>query len=59
VGVILHNLGFLHLLEKGEGNLQLDRKIMKALGSEGVNVEEFLIDTSKSRTKSSYALPQK
>ena len=56
VGVILHKLGFLHPLGKGGGNLQLDRTIMKALGSEGVNVEEFLVDTSKSRTKSSYAL---
>ena len=33
VGVFLHKLGFLHLLEKGGGNLQLDKKIMKALGS--------------------------
>ena len=59
VGVILDKLEFLHLLEKGGGNLQLDRKIMKALGFEGVNVEEFLVDTSKSRTKSSFALPLK
>jgi len=56
VRVILHKLRFLHLLEKGGGNFQLDRKIMKALRSEGVNVEEFLIDTSKSRMKSSYTL---
>ena len=46
VGVILHKLGFLHLLKKGGGNLQLDRQIMKALGSEGVNVEEFLVNLS-------------
>ena len=57
VGVILHKLGFLHFLEKGGGNLQLDRKIIKAPGSEGVNMEEFLVDTSKSTMKSSYALP--
>jgi len=41
MGVILHKLGFLHLLEKGGRILQLDRQTMKALGSEGVNVEEF------------------
>ena len=57
LGVIIHKLGFLHLLEKGGGIPRLDRQIMKALGSEGVNVEEFLIDISKSKMKSSYALP--
>jgi len=57
VGVILHKLVFLHLLEKGRSILQLDRQIMKDLGSEGVNVEEFLIDVSKLKMKSSYALP--
>jgi len=41
VGVILHKLGLQHLSVKGEGIPQLDRQIMKALGSEGVNVEEF------------------
>ena len=57
VGVILHKLRFLHILEKGGGIPQLDRQIMKALGYEGVNVEEFLIDVSKLKMKSSYALP--
>ena len=55
VGVILHKLGLLHLLVKGGGIPQLDRQIMKALGYEGVNVEEFLVDIFKSKTKSSYA----
>jgi len=58
VGVIVHKLGFLHLLKKG-GISQLDRQIMKALGSEGVNVKEFLVDIFKSKMKSSYALPYK
>jgi len=57
VGVTLHKLGFLHVLEKGGGIPQLDGQIMKNLGFEGVNVEEFLIETSKSKMKSSYALP--
>jgi len=57
VGVFLHKLGFLHLIEKGGGIPRLDRHIMKVLGSEGVNVEEFLIDISKLKMKSSYALP--
>jgi len=56
VGVFLHKLGFLHLLEKGGGIPQLDRQIIKVLGSEGVNREEFLVDISKSKIKSSYAL---
>ena len=57
VGVFLHKLGFLHLLEKGGGIPWLDRHIMKVLGSEGVNVEEFLVDIFKSKKKFSYALP--
>jgi len=56
VGVFLHKLGSLHLLEQGGGIPQLDRKIMKVLGFEGVNVEEFLVDIFKSKMKSSYAL---
>ena len=37
VGVILHMLGSLHLLEKGGGIPQLDRQIMKVPKFEGVN----------------------
>ena len=55
VGVFLHKLGFLHLLEKGGGIPQLDRQIMKVLGSKGVNLEEFLVDISKSKMSCSYA----
>ena len=56
VGMIFHKLGSLDLLEKGGAILQLDKQMMKVLGSEGVNVEEFLVDSFKSRRKSSYAL---
>jgi len=59
VGVILQKLGLLHLLVRGGGIPQLDRQIMKALGSEGVNMEEFLVDISKSKMKSSCALLSK
>ena len=57
VGVFLHKLGFLYLLEKGRGIPQLDRQMMKVLGFEGVNVKEFLVDSSKLKMKSFYALP--
>ena len=57
VGVFLHKLGFLHLLKKGGGISLLDRKMMKVLGFEGVNAEEFLVDISKLKMTSSYALP--
>ena len=53
VGVFLHKLGFLHLLEKGGGIPQLDRQIMKVPRSKAVKGEEFLVDISKSKTKSS------
>ena len=56
VGVFLRKLRSLHLLEKGGGIPQLDRQIIKVLESEGVNREEFLVDISKSKIKSSYAL---
>jgi len=52
VGVIFHKIGTPHLLEKGEGILQLHRQIKKVSGSEGVNVEEFLVDIFKSKRKS-------
>jgi len=52
VGVFLHKLGSLNLLEKGGGIPQLDGQIMKVLGSDEVNVEEFLVDISKSKRKS-------
>jgi len=55
VGVFLHKLVFLRLLKKGGGIPQLDRQIMKVLGSEGVNGEEFLVNSFKSKMKSSYA----
>ena len=57
--VFLHKLGFLHLLEKGEAIPQIDRQIMKVPGRKGVNDEEFLVNISKSKMKSSYALPYK
>jgi len=57
VGVALHILRVPHLLEKGEGMPYLGRQTMKALGAEGVSVEEFLNDISKSKRKYSYALP--
>ena len=57
VAVILYKLGFPHLLGKGGGVPQLDSQTMKALGCEEVNMEELLIDISKSNMKSSYALP--
>ena len=56
VEVFLHKLGFLHLLEKGGEIPQLDRQIIKVLGSEGVNAEEFLVNIFKSKVKSSYTL---
>jgi len=56
VGVFLNKPRFPHLLEKGGGISQLDRQIMKVLRSEGVNKEEFLVDISKSKRKSFYAL---
>jgi len=56
VGVIFHKLGLIPLLEEGGGILQLDRKIMKVLGYEGVNVKEFFVDIFKSKKKFSFAL---
>jgi len=50
-------LGLVHLLGKGGRIARLDRQIMKVLGSEGVNMKEFLVDIFKSKGKSSYTLP--
>jgi len=46
-----------YLLEKGEGIPH--KQIIKALGSEGVSVEEFFNDISRSNMKYSCALPNK
>ena len=43
-------------LENRGAILQLNRQIMKVSGSDGVNMEEFLIDIFKSKRKSSYTL---
>jgi len=51
VGVFLHKLGFLHFLEKEGGIPQLDRQIIKVPESEAMNVEEFIVDISKSKIK--------
>jgi len=57
VGTTLHILRVPHLLEKGGGMPHPGSQTMKAPGSEGVSVEEFLDDISKSKRKYSYALP--
>jgi len=56
VGVFLHKSAFPHLFEKQTGISYLDGQIMKVPRSERVNGEEFLVDISKSKMKSSYAL---
>ena len=43
------------LSERGRDS-QLDMQTIKALGSEGMNVEEFLVDIFESKMKSSCAL---
>jgi len=57
VGVLPHMLRVPRLSETGRGIPQLGRQTMKVPGSEGVSVEEFLDDISKSKRKYSYALP--
>ena len=59
VGATLHILKVPYLLEKGGGMPHPGEQTMKAPGSEGVSVEEFLDDISKSKRKYSYALPWK
>ena len=59
VGVILHMLRVPHLLEKGGGMPHPSSQTRKAPSSEGVSMEEFIDDISKSKRKHSYALPWK
>jgi len=50
VGVLLHKVGSLRLLEKAGEIPQLDKQIIiKVPGSEGVNVEEFIVNSFKSK----------
>jgi len=56
VGATLQILRVPHLSERGVMP-HLSRQTMKVLGSEGVRVEEFLYDISKSKRKYSYTLP--
>ena len=59
VGATLHMFKVPHPLEKGGGIPHLGRRTMKALGFEGVSVEEFLNDISKLKRKYSYVVPWK
>jgi len=56
LGLILHKLWLLNLLEKEGGIPKLGRQMMKVPGFEGVNVKGFLVDIFKLKGKSFHAL---